>query len=205
MPAEPFIVQAPGFPLFHPKDCPAVVDFLGGEVKVQTYAYWSGTIWIRTDLPVTIKANTPLYLRSTNVTVCPDGPTASTPTSKRKHSLTAADNSPSPQRPRIERWVTSVYLSVSKSLTLPPAPKSARFSILRRVDLDIPWCTHTSIILQLSFRLLIVAAAIWPQITKRTPPGLQLPLYPLRPKQLMCSVKSTQTWNKMIFFVLKLR
>ncbi|KAJ6563800.1 hypothetical protein B0H19DRAFT_1067416 [Mycena capillaripes] len=109
MPAESFIVQAAGFPLFHPKDCPAVVDFLGGEVKVQTYAYWSGTVWIRTDLPVTIKANTPLYLRSTNVTVCLNGPTTSAPTTstKRKHSLTVADSSPSPQRPRIIHDLTS--------------------------------------------------------------------------------------------------
>ncbi|KAJ6495426.1 hypothetical protein C8R45DRAFT_927332 [Mycena sanguinolenta] len=102
--AEVFIVQAPGFPHFHPKDCLAITDFLGGEVKAQMFAYWSGQHWIRTDLPVTVKYNTPLYLRSSNVTHCVDGPTA---TAKCKLSASTHDSSESPP---LHRTRTQSYI-----------------------------------------------------------------------------------------------
>ncbi|KAJ6511356.1 hypothetical protein C8R47DRAFT_1064938 [Mycena vitilis] len=102
--AEAFSVQAPGFPFFHPRDCPSIVEFLteqsGQPVKLQTYGYWTGSLWMRTDIAVTAKAKTPLYLRSSSVTVCLDGPTPFASGSKRKLSVTAAD-SPSPQRLRL--------------------------------------------------------------------------------------------------------
>ncbi|KAJ7710169.1 hypothetical protein B0H16DRAFT_1480739 [Mycena metata] len=99
--AEVFLVAAPNFPFFHPRDAPVIVDFLGGEAAAQNYAYWSpDKRWMRTNLPITIKVNTPLFLRSPNVTVCLDGPT-STPV-KRKLSLTTDDITPATQRARFQ-------------------------------------------------------------------------------------------------------
>ncbi|KAJ7041940.1 hypothetical protein C8F04DRAFT_1390809 [Mycena alexandri] len=91
--AEVFLVAAPNFPFFHPKDAPSIVDFLGGEAATQNYAYWSpDKRWMRTNLPITVKANTPLFLKSPNVAICLDGPTSTTP--KRKLSVTAVDAAP---------------------------------------------------------------------------------------------------------------
>ncbi|KAJ7225290.1 hypothetical protein GGX14DRAFT_556091 [Mycena pura] len=102
--AEVFMLQAPHFPYFHPKDCSAIATFVGGEAKLQNYSYWAETKWIQTDLAVTIKPRTPVYLRSSNVTVCLDGPTSSP--SKRKLSITVINDSPTPRRARLQHGNT---------------------------------------------------------------------------------------------------
>ncbi|KAJ7640111.1 hypothetical protein B0H17DRAFT_1149114 [Mycena rosella] len=48
------------------------------------FAFWSGTKWMRTDSAVTVQAGCPLYLRSSDVTVCLEGPV---PLVKRKLSI----------------------------------------------------------------------------------------------------------------------
>ncbi|KAF7367566.1 hypothetical protein MSAN_00819700 [Mycena sanguinolenta] len=127
--AEVFVVQAPGFPHFHPKDCLVITDFLGGEAKAQTFAYWSGQQWVRTDLPVTVKINTPLYLRSSNVTHCIGGPTSGT---KRKLSITAA-NSNSPLR-RIR--YQSPDLDPLAPLVFPETPSLTKSATPAVIDLS---------------------------------------------------------------------
>ncbi|KAJ7773366.1 hypothetical protein B0H16DRAFT_147577 [Mycena metata] len=97
-PAEVFRVSAVNFPFFHPKDSTAIVSFVSDDAKINNFSYWDGGRWLRTDVPVPVKPNTALYLRASNVTVCVDGPTL-----KRKISLPILDDSPSPQRTRIER------------------------------------------------------------------------------------------------------
>ncbi|KAJ7892723.1 hypothetical protein B0H14DRAFT_2685384 [Mycena olivaceomarginata] len=74
------------FPLFHPRDSPPIVAFVG-EVNTHSYVYWNGSKWMRTDAPVTVKARTPLFLCSHNVT------------RKLSFSLETPE-SPSPQRIR---------------------------------------------------------------------------------------------------------
>jgi hypothetical protein len=96
--AELFSVIASHFPLFHPRDSPPIVAFVG-EVNTHSYVYWNGSKWMRTDAPVTVKARTPLFLRSHNVTVCLNGPSVSPAKRKLSFSLETPE-SPSPQRIR---------------------------------------------------------------------------------------------------------
>ncbi|KAJ7688908.1 hypothetical protein B0H14DRAFT_2652976 [Mycena olivaceomarginata] len=98
-PAELFRISAVNFPFFHPRDSNAITAIVSDPNKINNFAYWDGGRWLRTDAPVLVKLNVPLYLRASNVTTCVDGPTA-----KRKISLELdSDDSPSPQRARIER------------------------------------------------------------------------------------------------------
>ncbi|KAJ7778062.1 hypothetical protein B0H14DRAFT_2963189 [Mycena olivaceomarginata] len=96
--AELFSVITSHFPLFHPRDSPPIVAFVG-EVNTHSYVYWNGSKWMRTDAPVTVKARTPLFLRSHNVTVCLNGLSVSPAKRKLSFSLETPE-SPSPQRIR---------------------------------------------------------------------------------------------------------
>ncbi|KAJ7708805.1 hypothetical protein B0H17DRAFT_1124606 [Mycena rosella] len=94
--AETLVVTAPLFPMFLPKDCPAIVGLVGLD-KCTTYAYWDGNIWIRTDLPIELKANTTVFLWSLHVKLCDDGPSVT----RVKRRLSDMET-PTPTRPRLE-------------------------------------------------------------------------------------------------------
>ncbi|KAJ7691273.1 hypothetical protein B0H17DRAFT_1133803 [Mycena rosella] len=55
-----------------------------GEMNTRNFSFWDGQWWKLTDAAVTVRIGIPVYLRSCDVTVCLDGPTAPM---KRKHSL----------------------------------------------------------------------------------------------------------------------
>ncbi|KAJ7492054.1 hypothetical protein FB451DRAFT_1165233 [Mycena latifolia] len=122
-PAEAFSVSVASFPFFHPKDSAPIVAFVG-DTNTRNYAYWAGTRWMRTDSAVTVKAGSTLYLRSADVTICPDGPVASI---KRKLSFSLdPPDTPSPQRthhssPSIESLILPLE-EVESPPTRPPPP-----------------------------------------------------------------------------------
>ncbi|KAJ6621197.1 hypothetical protein B0H10DRAFT_1945559 [Mycena sp. CBHHK59/15] len=117
-PAETFAVSAPFFPLFHPKDSPLIVALVGTK-DTNSYSYWTGSRWIRTDGPVNVKLNVSLNLRSLDVTFCLDGPdTSSTsPPYKRKLSFSESSDAQDSPHPGKIRWAeieTSAQAQSSK-------------------------------------------------------------------------------------------
>ncbi|KAJ7688036.1 hypothetical protein B0H17DRAFT_1135877 [Mycena rosella] len=67
-PAEAFSVVALHFPLFHPKDSPLIVQFVG-ELNARNFSFWDGQWWKRTDAAITVQSAWTDLLPSHNASV----------------------------------------------------------------------------------------------------------------------------------------
>lgn len=98
-----FKVPATSFPFFHPVDSPTLTDVIGRQ-KCKSYSVFedrSGS-WTITSLPLRVKPNSTLQLRSLDVTICPELHTnhnQTSPSKKRTLSVTSANTLSSSQSP----------------------------------------------------------------------------------------------------------
>jgi hypothetical protein len=67
-----FLVPAPEYPYFHPKDSSIISDVIGLS-NCKNYSFFDTTtgFWTFTSLPQRVKARATLYLRSRDVSICP--------------------------------------------------------------------------------------------------------------------------------------
>ncbi|KAJ6561923.1 hypothetical protein B0H19DRAFT_1143024 [Mycena capillaripes] len=136
-----FIVPAPGYPRFHPKDCEPMTTKIG--LPLTTYEILDTAAnpldttpeeedeWVTTSAPTIVKPNITLYMRSPGVEVClglrsrkralsnvPEPPFSPSP---------SPANTPSPSKRTRSDLVTNAYEDDNISL-LPPSPTVIRFA-----------------------------------------------------------------------------